>query len=69
MATGLSSIISEIRENPRKWTAFKERQGINYIKDFDAKEREIEILRLDVVNWLSAGNSPYDEETADSFPN
>ncbi len=52
--------------NPSKWykDEFKERCGINYIKDQEEKEREFEILRLDVLNWLLAGNSPFDKEKA-----
>lgn len=46
---------------PSKWIPFKERKGINYIKDAKDKEIAAEDLRKDVEAWLYAGNSPFNE--------
>jgi len=47
-------------KNPGKWRQYKERAGLNYIKDIQEKERAYELLRVDVLNWLLAGNRPFD---------
>lgn len=45
-----------------KWVPFKERCGLNYIKDLAEKEKEAETLRMDAYQWLMLGNSPFDED-------
>lgn len=45
-----------------KWEPFKERRGINYIKDLDAKEAAAEELRSLLLSWLKEGNTPFLEE-------
>ncbi len=45
-----------------KYEEFRERKGVNYIKDPDEKQRFIDELAAQVTAWLKAGNSPYDQE-------
>ncbi|GAA4341614.1 hypothetical protein GCM10023149_54040 [Mucilaginibacter gynuensis] len=47
---------------PGTWKLFKRRAGINYIKGRDEKEKAAQELRLDVEEWLRAGNGPYDSD-------
>jgi integrase len=42
-----------------KWVPFKERKGINYIKDLNEKEAAASELSQQLTNWLKAGNGPF----------
>lgn len=45
-----------------KYEEFRERKGVNYIKNLGEKQIFIDELAGQVAGWLKAGHSPYDEE-------